>query len=412
MKLILGILNAYDHRNRGDRAIVDAQIAWLKLKLPDAEIRVFSPSWEENTSVFGKCNSLPPPIRIKNQKGFLGRAIVPLLTSLKSAIAMPQDSAQFQEIDAFFLCGGGYLYSSRSPLISRQLWMHVGNSFLGINTGKPVMQFPQSWGPLQKPMDRWICQRLATRMSCVCSRGEASTQVIKSWGLGEKTIESPDIVLALSKLRPDLVKYQTNGNGELGISPIDFGFSIKRSNHDMDRYLEKIVEVSLLFVAYGGTGVVFFPQVQVEGKDDDLLVAAELSKRLDRSKVKHRIVDNVNWESYFDELSRVSVFLGSRMHACIFAMISGVPALGLSYQPKFDALFKQLDIPEFCFPINNFGSNEVGDKLILMLQQNEWRERIKEKTDNASHIVLERLDQVWVRSGCDLLFKKEKVGNK
>lgn len=406
MSRIFGILNAYDHRNRGDRAIIEAQMAWLSRKVPGAEFRVYSPAWKENAEVFGAEVSRKPPIGMDPQAGKIANVCGPLGASLTAAFGRSNPQRQpshFTECDAYFLCGGGYLYSSTAPVLSRQLWTHAGNAMLAMGTGKPVMQFPQSWGPVGKMADRWICRRLADRLPLICSRGEASTRLLHQWGYASKTLEVPDIVIAMGELRPDLVRSWQGGNGTLGIAPIDFGFAMKRNEDDLEQYLKRLESVAGNFIKSGGKGVTLFPQVQVTGLDEDLPVAAELARRLEASGIAVRLLENCPWDQYFEEIAAVSVFLGSRMHSCIFALISGVPTIGLSYQPKFEALFAQLDMSERCHPIAHFDPSIVSENIQFLVENPSKAVEVQKSVSSLSQMVLDGLDQCWVDSGCKAL---------
>lgn len=143
---VIGILNAYDCRNRGDRAIVEAQIAWARRLWPDCEILVFSPHYRYNASVFGEASSQPPLFFSPPEGGAVSRLLKPVAQAFGYAIRLRGDAAmrEFSRCDGFLVCGGGYLYSSPAPILSRQLWLHALNILAAIRTGKPVLPFPQS----------------------------------------------------------------------------------------------------------------------------------------------------------------------------------------------------------------------------------------------------------------------------
>ncbi len=48
----VGILTPYDHRSRGDRAIIEAQVAWIQSSAPEAEVRISSPVSESNREAY------------------------------------------------------------------------------------------------------------------------------------------------------------------------------------------------------------------------------------------------------------------------------------------------------------------------------------------------------------------------
>lgn len=397
MKKIFGILNAYDHRNKGDRAIIETQISWITNKYPGCEIRIFSSSWKENANVFGVGNSFPPPISVNNNKANIFFALKPLFYTLMALARKKTNNQYFNECDAYFLCGGGYLYSSQFPLISRQLWSHIGNSLFAINSGKPVMQFPQSWGPISKILDRWICKKFAFRLDSISSRGGASTSMLSSWGVANKIIEIPDIVLAMGSLKPSIIKHAPEGDGNLGIAPIDYGFALKRSGDHLEIYINKIVKICE-FYSSEKNEIILFPQVQVDGLDEDLPIVLRISEKLQVKHIKHRIVSHSSWSNYLDEMSKLSVFLGSRMHACIFSLISGVPTVGLSYQPKFEALFSQLNMQSNCFSINDFDENVVSELLIALRDNPASRHSALESVNIIAVDILSKLEKAYKNS--------------
>ena len=400
MRFTAGILNAYDYRNRGDRAIIEAQIAWIARKMPAADFRIFSAAWRDNASAFGDRRSKKHPIRMP-EGGGNGPKLLERLRPVGETLAAAatdwrkRGESDFDECDAYFLCGGGYLYSSAAPFLSRQLWIHAGNSLLALKSGKPVMQFPQTWGPVRKPLDGWICRKIARNLRCITSRGPFSSALLEKWGYREKMIEVPDIVLAMRKLRPDLVGMGETGDGTLGISPLDFGFARQRGRRNLGLYLDRLEETAAGFMAEGGQGVLLFPQVVVPGVDDDLAVAEEVARRLDHRGIANQIVAGLPWEDYWQAIARPSVFLGSRMHACIFSMVSGVPTVGLAYQPKFHGVFRQLGFGDRCFEIEDFDPKLVSSFLAKLATSDESRRDTVRAVDTASRRVMDGLDRSW-----------------
>ena len=388
----VAILNAYDHRNLGDRAIIETQIAWLEGKHPGAKCSVFSGAWKQNASVFGSTRSLPPPIRQQGKLGFL----TPVAQGFLGFIGKRDDRAwlAFKAADAYFLCGGGYLYSSTSKLGSRQLWIHLANSYLSLTQRKPVMPFPQSWGPFHKTFDSWMAKKLARRLPAISCRGKESHALMESWGFGKKSRNIPDIVLAFGKLRPDLVKRQPEGDGRLGIAPVDYRFARSRTMDEMEGYIGRIAEVAASYQKRTGCGVTLFTQVSLEGTDDDQWVVRRLHEILVKSGIDSRAIESPSWESYWDEISKPSVFLGCRMHSCIFALISGVPTVGLAYQPKFHALFRELGFPERSVDIDLFEPEAISD-LLCSIREKEHREDVVARVDEAAVGVIEALDTMW-----------------
>jgi len=403
MKYIAGIMNAYDWRNRGDRAIVEAQMAWIRTRIPNVEFRVFSACWEENRKAFGADTSFPPPVAVKLGSGKLGGVISPLKGWANAVGNKASGKAweEFQSCDGYFLCGGGYLYSSHSPLISRQLWLHVANSLVALKSGKPVMQFPQSWGPFRKRADRWISRRLASGLSRIVARGIISEETISAMGFSNKTLNLPDVVLAMRSLRPEIFQNQQDETKQgLGIAPIEFGFARSCDESQRASYLGKLHAIALRFHRETGQTVNLFIQVSVTGHDDDAPMAQRLAALLESSGVPVSIRNNPDWIKHWSEIGSQSCFIGCRMHACIFAMVAGVPTVGLAYQPKFIELFTELGSAEKCFDISDFDPDAVANTILdPSFTSTRNISNLSKAVDASAAAMLVGLEECWNEAG-------------
>ncbi len=392
---IAAILNAYDHRNLGDRAIIETQIAWLETKHRNLRPLVFSAAWKENAEIFGTSVSYPLPLA---QGGKWGVA-TPVIEGLRALAGIRKDTPwlAFLSADAYFLCGGGYFYSSPNKLGSRQLWLHIANSWLALRSGRTVMQFPQSWAPFHKRIDTWMARKLAEKLPSVSCRGKESLALMESWKLARKSMNTPDIVLALRALRPDLVRRQPQGDGRLAIAPVDFRFAISCDETTVTDYISKLADVGAGYARATGGGITVFTQVSVEARDDDHWVSERLYGELLRRGVDSRLLGKRPWEEYWNLMSRSSVFMGCRMHSCIFALVSGVPTAGISYQPKFQALFAELDMSDRCFDIRDFKPDKVVARL-LDLATVEERSHVADAVDIAAERILADLGKSWEKN--------------
>jgi polysaccharide pyruvyl transferase WcaK-like protein len=394
----VGILNAYDARNRGDRAIVEAQLGWIERTMPGASVTIFSPHHEFNRSIFGESSSMEPLFSVPKTSGALGRLLRPPLDLLLHVVGARKDdrAKAFQACEAYFVCGGGYLYSSTAPVLSRQLWLHAANILAALRTGKPVLSFPQSWGPLRKSTDRWICHKLAAALPVIVTRGRQSDDLLSSWGFGEKIVSLPDVVVAAADLIPEVKtwRFSPRNKGSLGIAPIDWNFARKVDEDGLAGYIAKLVEISRSWCEAPGRSVTVFPQVEVEGSDDDGIIARRLVDALTEAGIKASFAEGLEWDDYWNRIAAQEVFIGCRMHSCIFALVCGVPTIGLGYQPKFAELFEQLGWAERTYLIDRFIPSDVSQQLQLLANEEE-RNEVAKTIDSAGAKVVAALDKAW-----------------
>jgi colanic acid/amylovoran biosynthesis protein len=399
----VGILNAYDVMNRGDRAIVEAQIGWVRSCWPTADIVVFSSHHESNRGVFGDHASAFAVIEAPLAASPLGKLVAPLRRWLEFRFRWRnrREYDLFRECDVFLICGGGYLYSSPSPLLSRQLMIHCVNALLAIASGKPVLAFPQSWGPLRKGIDKWCCRRLAQRLAIVTTRGRQSSELVREMGFGDKVMEVPDVVLAIRRFRPEFFPERSDTGEEpvsLGMAPINWSFERELSDTVWSRYLEAMTALARKWTTATGGMVTLIPQVAVEGHDDDRLVCEELASRFSAAGISFRYDGDLSWDDHWQMIARQKVFVGCRMHACIFALVSHVPTIGLAYQPKFHELYGQLELREYSHEIDRFDAELVAEQIMALSHEENLRRTFCERVDGMAWEVDRRMAEAWTRS--------------
>ena len=376
----IGILNAYDGRNFGDRAIVEAQRAWLALKFPGSEIRIFSHHFAQNQQIW-KHESVRSIVGIPPKGSALQRLAVPIKDWMEYRLGFEgEDDREFLACDFYALCGGGYLYSSLTPAVSRNLWVHCINAQEALRTDKPVLQFPQSFGPLTKPFDCHIVRKLASALPLLTPRDESSMELLESMGFGSKSILVPDIAFGLRRFRPDWFQEAPLHKG-LGIAPVDFRFAMPTNPKIIEEYTAKLLRVGVEYHQKTGEPIHVFSQVAVAGDDDDTLLARQLYRALQEKGVPAFIIDSEGeLKNYLRHFQGLRAFIGCRMHSCIFALVSGVPTLGLSYQPKFRGAFQHVGFPDWSTSIATWTPEWISKRLDCILKnETAFRQQIKEK---------------------------------
>jgi len=352
----VGILNAYDVRNLGDQAIVQCTIEWCRQMFPGCEIAVFSHHFETNREIFGEL-SRRPLLWLPPEGSFLQRLVTPFWDLLLywARLKSASQVADFVACDYYVLCGGGYLYSSRAPLISRNLFVACLMGVLAARTGKPVVLFPQSVGPFNKLLDRLSVRWLCSSIKHLMAREADSLRQLLTWGYGAKTDLVPDIVFAMKSLLPFLYPTGSTPRKGLGIAPINFSFVPHLNEKDLPEYLQKLANVGEAFHRETGEPVRLYLQVGLKQHDNDLKALQPLKEDLERRKVAVEVVDSEgDLPSYLKRVSENRVFIGCRMHACIFALTTNTPTIGLAYQPKFYGTFGALGLNDWVRPIDDW----------------------------------------------------------
>jgi polysaccharide pyruvyl transferase WcaK-like protein len=368
-KLKIGILNAYDARNRGDQAIVLCQIGLLRRKFPHAEFLVFSRHAATNSPVLDNpsVESVESLLHVPPAGNFLIRLLHPLWDMLRWWLgARSGKFGKFRSCDLYAPCGGGYLYSSHSPVISRNLACICLEILFAVGTGRPVFQFPQSFGPITKSLDRWLVFKVCRALSHLTPRSQVDFNQLAEWGFGGKGAVVPDTVLSMHHLLPELYPATAARTG-LGVAPVNYTFAMKLTGAEHVKYVNDLAEVCRWYHQRTGETIHLFTQVCLPGDDDSVVVNELAAKLKDLGVPFNQVSGQADLKTYMTAMGGVRALVGARMHACIFALTARVPVIGLAYQPKFKGLFGLFGLENWVKPLNEWSVDWACGRLSEIL---------------------------------------------
>jgi len=181
--------------------------------------------------------------------------------------------------------------------------------------------------------------------------------------------------------------------------------SVRDWTHDkrsQDIYYDLIVAFTKKLIQQGYQ-VHFISTCQgIDGYTDDSQTAKAIVQRLPEECQKDIVVK----EEFFDlhqlrkELSTYQVVIGTRLHMCILSMLSGVPALNISYEIKGKECYSYLKLDDFSIDYNH-ELNDALQKLDTFIEQTEQIESklnsiIQKQKAAASHCYDEFIKQTTV----------------
>jgi len=162
----------------------------------------------------------------------------------------------------------------------------------------------------------------------------------------KKMLELPDLAINL---------FETNKTNKKNLKQtIYIGISLLYFLPDPEINFPLVVEeFQSLFAFFDNKDVKFIIIpffISKHTKHDDLWVSKKL---INNSKYKNVEVFNSNkLEDILTLLPQLSLMIGTRLHANILAVLSGIPTLGISYRPKVKSFFTQNKLDEFCINID------------------------------------------------------------
>lgn len=229
---------------------------------------------------------------------------------------------------------------------------------------------PQTIGPFERWWTRIIARRLMTRCRAVVVRDALSLQAVGTIKARTEVIEATDVAFRLP-YRP--VPAAAGGAVRVGlnISGLLFHGGYTRQNMfelvvDYPRLVRALLE---WFDRKPGCEVHLISHVISDSApiEDDYRVARQLAADFPRVRVAPRFSSPSAAKSY---ISGMNFFCGSRMHACIAALSSGVPTVPLSYSRKFTGLFESVGYP-LVADCKTEGEEQILEKVRSAFHQRE-----------------------------------------
>jgi colanic acid/amylovoran biosynthesis protein len=373
------IVNTCSTLNRGDAAIVLGQIHLLQRHLPGVHIALTSktPALDEGFYAPLGVDVLPPLTPALSAYRGARRK---LLGGLRSLAAWGDKRRLIQAVrhsDLVLSCGGGYFYSYRRRLPGTTFWQNIIHAQLALSLNKPLVLLPQSFGPFGSSLARMGVKRLleARGVPRVFAREEISHQLLRRMLDGDQRAKialCPDMALYLDREALG----HASGGGPLDLPrPVlamnlrEWAFpemgdpACRRSKRE--RYLEALCTVACVFTQHHGGSVLVLPQaLGPDPSEDDRGICREFCRRVRACApgggvVQYREPDTSSLAGYVQLLSQSTLLIGTRLHACLLALLAGTPAISVGYQHKSPGTMELLGLGRFHTDIATVSSEQL-----------------------------------------------------
>ncbi len=228
-----------------------------------------------------------------------------------------------------------------------------------------VVLFPQTYGPFQSSLARWLASYILNRSKLALARDHESLAAALELAPRAAVKFCPDVAFMLDTRDPGEVPFQPplpyslkvrqetrplpQGQKDvligLNISGLLLNGGYTRKNMfglkmDYELFLVRLIQ-SLLASADNRIILVphtFGPATSVES---DPAACALIRDRLSSSQQErvHLLLGEYDQNQIKALIGQCDFFVGSRMHACIAALSQGIPTVGVAYSRKFRGVF-------------------------------------------------------------------------
>lgn len=199
--------------------------------------------------------------------------------------------------------------------------------------GTPIVMAPQTIGPFATRRGRLLARRTLRRSTLVFARDPLSAAAAASLGR-EVDATVSDLVFGIA---------QPNETDSHDVVLNVSGLLWNENSHvDHDAYRTSVRSI-IASLIHGGRRVTLLPHVLDSGNpDNDVPTTRALVGEFDG------MIDVFVPAGLDDARSLIAsanVVVGARMHACLNALSTGVPAIAMAYSRKFDPLLRSIEWP-------------------------------------------------------------------
>lgn len=302
--------------NTGDEAVLAAMASHLRSLAPDVEITALSSDPGHTERVHGV------------------RAVPRMqLSGVLDAM---------RRCDVFVSGGGSLLQDATGP---KSIPYYLGLVALARVLGKPTVMYAQGVGPVRGRLGRALIRAVVPGMTVLTVRDPGSRSLLSQLGVPEDRVAvCADPAFGLE---PDYTpaEMRQRARAAFGLDPDEplVGVALRSlprssDSSDLGWLAQGFAPVLDKLAAELGAGIVLIP---FQPSQDT--VAAEAI--VERSKARHRIISPPDDPREAMALvAGMDMLIAMRLHALIFAAVSGVPFVPVSYDPKVSALASEFGL--------------------------------------------------------------------
>lgn len=359
---------------KGDCAIATAMLEGITAAQPDWKITLMCRDPLRDRQCFERFGVVEPELFAQSNSkhsyfGVATRLLRYLLWSIGGGPWLDPDGRHFIRVvsgaDALVFCGGGspggygfanlVLHALAPLLLARRLQVPVIFSATGLEPGL---------GFLSRLISRWVF----SQAELVVARDPADAREISLLGVKTKPVVTADWALALRSMPASELQDILGPLAEPQLSGARIGINLRDDRRPGSEYRSCISQTINLLM--DRTDAYFIVVSMNRSKStDDLLFAKSVRESLPISKQRRMIIVDEDYspQAIRAIISTVDVFIATRLHPTIFALLEAVPVLALHSGTKVRDFMARCGLSEYFVSPDNNNSAEVVALAIRLL---------------------------------------------
>ena len=242
------------------------------------------------------------------------------------------------------------------------------DSNLAIQLKKDLIILPQTLGPFKDENNLAIAKRILSYAKLIFVRDDKFISQLKTWGLD---YEQTNDLSYFMKPEPFNINIKERSIG-LNISGLAYSNKFRTLSNQFENYPYLINQIITFFQKENCPIYLIshsYNYNNPELNNDDLIAAKEVYASLRDKKNVILVDENLNSPQTKYLISKMSFFIGTRMHANFAAIFTNVPVFGLAYSYKFQGAFERNGIHNSVAIINNINKDEANSIVDLIIQK-------------------------------------------
>lgn len=336
----------YGFENSGDEALLYAMVNNLRELCPEIRLCVLSKSPKKTAEAYG--------VYSVNRYG---------IHKLRKAIASGK----------LLISGGGSLLQDVTS--SKSLWYYLTVMKIAKRLGAKVMVYANGIGPIHRRKNRENAQKVLSQADVITLREESSLQELESLGItGENIFVTADPALTLAPSSKERAEELLVSCGAAKDSSL-IGVSLRAWKNCRADFAQQTADALDAICERYGMEPLFLPLKFPEDVQFSAQVAAKMKTK------SHVLAQRVSAEDIIAVAGRCRVMLAMRLHSLIYAAVTGVPTVGIAYDPKVSAFMQYLGM-HYLVPAENLTAQQLEVALGEVLGEEEQiRTKMLENAD-------------------------------
>ena len=391
------LVNPHSPQNAGDLAILHSALARLTEAFPHAKLAYTMTDDRLSPWVPVGVPSIPSSMQWVTRRtadggwrwrkfAALGYVVWLLLIAGLYRITqwrwVPADPQRRQWMQAYYDAdvivgnGGGYLYARNQANIAF-LWLWLGMA-MAVIMGKPLILFPQSFGPLPGLLQQSLLRWLVNRAQLVAAREFRSIEFLRAIHVQQSILLLPDLAfLTVESNRDEALHMFTqfgvplnDGRPKIGMTLMDWGAQNPNFTGQAG-YEAGIIQLIKFVQEEYNAHVILFAQCCGPTRDqDDRHISRRIADLMDLINPIY-IVDASMPASMLKAAYReLDALVATRMHAAIFSLAAQTPTLVIGYLHKSIGIMQSVGLGEYVTDIAAVNSDALCQQFAAL-----WDER-------------------------------------